>query len=282
MYTIVAALAFGAGGLYSGSMSDLFRQELPYSDGEQNLILQFQLDQTYNGPFYIYYRIEGLYQNHFLYSESKNWAQLRGKPYTNEKDLNSCNPAIRNSSSRFFVPCGAVSRSVFNDTFHFSDDFPPVYETAISMPHYNVLFNSPDPIYNQDDNWLASSPLFPGNQMNEHFINWERNSAFRNFPKLWGRTSANATLQANQLYNISIENNFPVSSFGGSKTLIIAQTMWLGARNPFIANFFFIIGGVALFGATLFLLAACIVKAPDRDSGDSESLLASRPLLGQA
>jgi hypothetical protein len=60
MYAIVSALAFGAGGIYVGLMSDLLHQELPYSDGEHNLTLQFELDQTYNGPFYIYYRIEGL------------------------------------------------------------------------------------------------------------------------------------------------------------------------------------------------------------------------------
>jgi hypothetical protein len=278
MYAILSIFGFAAGGIYRITTKNLLLQELPYGNNH-NTSLQFQLNQTYHGPFYIYYRIDGFYQNHFLYSESKNWAQLHGKPYEKKNELDTCKPQVRDSKGDFYVPCGAVSRSLFNDTFHFSGNFPRVYETGISIPEFSRIFRAPDPIYKSDDNWLSNNSQFPGGQTNEHFINWERIAAFSTFPKLWGRTDKDAQLVAGELYTISVDANFPVSSFGGNKTLIIEQTMWLGGRNAFISTFLFSIGGIALLGTAVFLVAGCLMRVRDPDLSDDESMRVRRPLI---
>jgi hypothetical protein len=185
-----------------------------------------------------------------MYLSSKSWAQLEGgKP--DLSDLGKCDP-LKTIDGSVLVPCGAFPTSVFNDTFTFAAPFPAIQDTGIAIPSYAKLYSPPNPDYETSSTaipWLSNNPLFPGGQEDERFINWMHMSPFPKFQKVWGKTDG-SRIEAGK-YTVQIHSNFPVESFGGRKSLVIGTVGWAGAKNEFLAVFFFVIFSVttALAGA---------------------------------
>jgi hypothetical protein len=275
LYAWLSILSFAVGTAYHFTTKDLLHLKLNYTNGTTHF--DFILSKNYTGPFYIYYELINFYQNHFFYSESKNWEQLEGNAYSKDKDLDSCVPVIRNESGAIFVPCGAVSLSVFNDTFIFSNDFPNIEFSGIALPKFKDVFKLPSDVYRAGDRWLNET-LFPGGQTNERFINWQRIAALTTFPKLWGKTASDAVLISDVNYTIDIEDNFPISQFGGQKLLVIAQTTWLGGQNRSFGPLFFVLGGISAVGAITFFVVYCVQKRSNRPRA-RRRLSMSSPLL---
>ena len=231
-----------------------FEQVLDYTNCSSLVCTKtLSVEEDVTGPFYIYYQLTNFYQNNFMYSDSKNWDQLQGKEYDSKK-LKSCSPMISINDSfpeTAYVPCGTVPMSIFNDTFTL-DIFEngTLSESDISFNEFRDLFKSPNKVYNESIMWMDET-IFPGNQTNEHFVNWMQLAPFSKFRKLWGVFDEKATLKKGN-HTITINNNYPVESFGGTKSLIISKTNWYGGKNNFFGIFFIVISLLSFLAALTF------------------------------
>lgn len=268
IYGVFSVLSLAAGLLYFYQSDDIFELIMPYpEDCNGTCTVEFDIQENRTGPFYIYYQIENLYQNNFLYGSSKNWDQLTGKEYSDESDLDSCMPILwanggKNVTSDVLVPCGAVPMSVFNDTYTFDAGFPEITDKGIALSTFKELFKQPASIYDNDVQWLKNNEMFPGGQTNERFINWVQIAPFRTFRKLWAKTAEDAELIAGRKYRVTLQNNYPVESFNGKKSLIISQVVWLGGKNRFFGVFFLSMCGISAMAAIIFLILYATKSLP--------------------
>ena len=250
IYAVFSAVSLIVGLIYFFESRGMYEQVIPYPENcGQTCTATFTVPEDEKGPIFVYYQIENLYQNNFLYGSSKSWSQLTGGGYKKTSDLKSCAPMIladpnnETYSGNILVPCGAVPNSVFNDTFTFNSEFPEIFDKDISLKSFRELFKAPSDVYKGDVQWLSEA-MFPGGQTNERFINWVQIAPFKKFRKLWGKTAENSVLKAGE-YSITIDNNFPVDSFDGKKSLVVAQVKWLGGKNDFFGIFFLVMCGIS-------------------------------------
>jgi len=74
-------------------------------------------------PIWMYYHLEGFFQNHRKYLKSRSADQLKAKSSpakTSPQELDECKPWVTSVvNNREFVnyPCGIIAQSVFNDSF---------------------------------------------------------------------------------------------------------------------------------------------------------------------
>jgi hypothetical protein len=222
-----------------------FERRIAYGDdcpAGSNCTLAFAVPGDLAPPVYVYYELTHFFHNALIYTNSRNWPQLRGEAYATEADLSSCAPIVHDADSVILVPCGAVALSVFTDSFEFSVDFPPVLRNGLVPARYHAQFAPPNPIYNGSDDWLDRE-IFPGGQTDERFASWMRGSAFPTLRKLWGRTEETAF--AGQ-YSVTVHSRWQASGFGGQKTLVIAQVGRMAIANWAISGLMFALAGAAL------------------------------------
>ncbi len=86
----------------------------------------------------------------------------------------------------------------------------------------------------------------------EHFIVWMRTAGLPNFRKLWGRIEAGIKAGT---YELTIDNNYDVSSFDGKKTFVLSTTNALGGKNYFLAICYIVVGALCIVFAIIFLIA---------------------------
>ena len=91
----------------------------------------------------------------------------------------------------------------------------------------------------------------------EHFIVWMRSAALPNFKKLWGKIPDG--LEAGS-YILSVDNEFIVSTFGGTKSLFLSTSNSLGGKNSFLARAY-IAAGIFCMGIAIFF---CLVESKER------------------
>jgi hypothetical protein len=222
--------------------------------------VSFTIPQNVTGPLFIFYSLTNFYQSTYLYSASKSWPQLRGKPY-NADDISGCAPGIRDGSDRIYLPCGLVPRSVFNDTFIFPSPFPEIDENNTAQSQFQDLFQERDPSYNSLGVDILDSTVFRLDQKDDRFVTWMDIAPFSTFQKLWGEIKSDSVVQEGE-YELMVHNNFPVDSFGGTKSLIISQVIWTGGRNAFFGIAFFVLSGLGLVSSIGWALASLTKKLP--------------------
>lgn len=86
----------------------------------------------------------------------------------------------------------------------------------------------------------------------EHFVVWMRTAALPSFRKLYGRIETD--IPAGTALSFRIGRNFPVTSFGGEKMLVVSTNSMIGGKNPFVGPVFVVIGAVCCVLAAAFLL----------------------------
>jgi hypothetical protein len=243
------------GFVFQAASANIHEITIPYdstsSKINQSFTVPFTVPADMTGPVYIYYELSNIYQKVFIYSRSISWNQLLGRPSTDTELKDACAPKVNTSNPFDLVPCGAIAGSVFNDSFHFSD-FPTLSFTGIATRQFHELFAQPDAMYTSERK-LLDDHLFPGGQQDEHFVNWVELATWGKFRKLWAKTATDATIEAGN-YSVTINNRFDVSSFGGTKAIVISKVSWIGGKNPFFGILFLVIAGASFIAAIVFLV----------------------------
>ena len=209
----------------------------------------------------IYYQLNGFYQNHRRYVKSKSDEQLHGKEFTKEEMKNSqdCDPAITNADmgkdtsytgkalklEELAVPCGLIAKSYFNDNF-----------IDWKIDGKSITPNEKDIAWKADKELKYKNTNNPDKQWidmtNEHFIVWMRPAGLPNFRKLWGRIEQD--IEANSKVEVTIIDNFDVSTFNGKKFLILSTVNAFGGKNSFLGISYIVLGGISIILAVVFII----------------------------
>jgi hypothetical protein len=213
-----------------------------------------QFDVPFNIPATVlqYYKLTNFYQNHRRYVQSYDWKQLKGEHRTvNDLKNGNCKPAAT-VGDQVIYPCGLIANSLFNDTFsnltllnppsgasstyNFSQNgiaWSGEAKKYATTPNYNLSEIVPPP------NWMARFPNNytedqppPNLHVDEHFQNWMRTAGLPTFTKLYGRNDNDELIQGR--YEITIEMNYPVRTYSGTKSIVISTISWMGGKNPFL------------------------------------------------
>jgi len=215
--------------------------------------------------------LENYYQNHRRYVKSRSDAQLAGgEPYDD-----SCEPEmyVASNASKEINPCGLVAWSYFNDSYSFSLDNKElsVSEKGIAwksdVDHKFAAYAPTN--FNTDPATRGGGVIGGGGTVgeDEHFIVWMRTAALPTFRKLWGKIDRD--LEANSKVTITISNRYNTYKFGGTKSIVLSTTSWLGGKNDFLGIAYVVIGSLCLVFAAVFVKFAL---NPPRQPGDSAEL----------
>lgn len=233
-----------------------------FGDLEQTCYVQFNLPRDLKPPIYLYYKLTNFYQNHRKYVESYDLEQLQGQAVSADDLSTDCKP-LRSDDDRAVYPCGLIANSYFNDTFSSpvllnskSGSDNETYElsqTGIAWLSDKQRFKKT--AYSADEilpppNWYKMYPdgynlsNIPDLSEWEHLQNWMRTAGLPTFYKLYSKnTTATITLGT---YEIQIKMNYPVSVFGGTKSLVITTDSVFGARNLTLGIVYLIVAAVCL------------------------------------
>jgi len=227
--------------------------------------ITLDVTQTMTHPVFMYYRLENFYQNHRRYVKSRNDDQLRGQIVTSYSSLSDCDPIISEDSStdpsKFFLPCGLIAWSMFNDSFILRNGTStiPLRKNGIAWTSdVNSKFANPP----ADAPGIRVIPDFT----DEDFIVWMRTAGLPNFKKLY--RIIDEDIQPGS-YQVDIRNNYPVSSFKGRKYVVISTTTWIGGKNPFLGWAYIVVGIFCFLQGTCFAIKH---KISPRKLGDTKYL----------
>ncbi|CAE6415595.1 unnamed protein product [Rhizoctonia solani] len=216
----------------------------PTSSGNRCTIA-FDVPADLEPPVFLYYRLTSFYQNHRRYVKSMDADQLKGNAVSADT-LNGgdCKP-LATLHDKIVYPCGLIANSMFNGKpwnlilrigYSFSSKniaWPGEARKYATRPGYTNLSEIVPP-----PNWRHKYPNgyndtnVPDLKTDEHFQNWMRTAGLPTFTKLYGRND-NETMRRGR-YEIVIDDNFPVSQFGGTKAIVISTVSWIGGKNPFL------------------------------------------------
>ncbi|XP_028632573.1 cell cycle control protein 50A isoform X1 [Grammomys surdaster] len=255
-------------------------------------IINFTLEQSFEGNVLMYYGLSNFYQNHRRYVKSRDDSQLNGDPSALLNPSKECEPYRRNEDKPI-APYGAIANSMFNDTLELflvaneTDPKPipiPLKKKGIAWwPDKNVKFRNPPgrdtlqekfkdttkpvnwhkPVYELDPDDESNNGF-----INEDFILWMRTAAFPTFRKLYRliewRDDLHPTLPAGQYY-LNITYNYPVHSFDGRKRMILSTSSWMGRKNPFLGIAYITVGSI-------YFLLGVVLLAIDNNSRNSSNM----------
>ena len=183
------------------------------------------------------------------------------------------------NSSLPAMPCGLQTASLFNDTFTFlngstrpstsSESDSPSSSSSSSSSLSDIAINETNIAWEVDRQFKFVNPEdYPEGcgtkgyclyQMhpdivtreegvtNEHYMVWMRLNALPTFRKLYGRIDRD--IPAGTDVFLRVESRFPVWSFNGTKTIILASESWTGANMMGFGVIYMSCGLVALFVA---------------------------------
>jgi hypothetical protein len=228
--------------------------------------VQLQVPSYMNKPVYMYYGLNNFYQNHRSYVKSRNDDQLRGAVVTSASSISDCSPLASvggsNNPAEFYLPCGLIAWSMFNDTF------------VLVSPNSTII-----PLRKQGIAWesdveqkFKNPPVgTPGIRViadfqDEDFIVWMRTAGLPNFKKLY-RIIDQDLPPGN--YSVIIESRYDVSMFSGQKWVMLSTTSWIGGKNPFLGWAYISVGIVCFLLGIIFGLKH---KLSPRKLGDPSNL----------
>ncbi|KYQ88645.1 hypothetical protein DLAC_10819 [Tieghemostelium lacteum] len=222
------------------------------------------VDQEMKAPVYLYYRLENFYQNHRRYVKSRNDDQLRGVIVKDYSALQDCDPLKSEGDSqdpsKFYLPCGLIASSMFNDTFIMrqGNKTVPLQKEGIAWTSdKEKKFKNPP----ADAPGIRIIPDFE----DEDFIVWMRTAGLPDFKKLYRIINQDISGEV----TIQVTSNYPVDSFDGKKYIVLSTTTWIGGKNPFLGYAYVIVGCICFVQGIAFFIKH---KVSPRKLGDPKYL----------
>jgi hypothetical protein len=272
-----------------------YAKNVTYSDGTTPVdtsvcSLKFNIPDNLHPPVLLYYRLTNFYQNHRRYVKSLDSNQLKGSAMSNNS-LGACDPLNVDHNGTAYYPCGLIANSVFNDTIHnpvqLNVHFSNAVNTTYNMTTNGIAWSSDSNLYGPTKNKpedLAVPPNWylryqngytaknlPSLQTDYGFQVWMRTAGLPNFSKLALRND-NETMQCS-MYQVDIENStspsyyrnhlliipdFPVTVYGGTKSIVISTRTVMGGKNPFLGIAYVAVGGICIVLGTIFTITHLI------------------------
>lgn len=266
-----------------------------YDGDSRTCTIEFEVPQDIKGNLFIYYKLTNFYQNHRKYVESYDWNQLRGNAVSAGDISKKCEP-MRYRDDKIIYPAGLVANSMFNDTISnltniedLNKNYDFSYKGIAWKSDLSVYKTSQ---YNVSDivppiNWIQRYPdgyteddLIEIAQ-DEHFMNWMKTAALPSFMKLYGKNTNNKDILEAGKYKIEVVMNYPVTIFGGTKSLIIATSSVIGGRHMGLGICYLVSGGLAVVFMLLFLVKQLLTRTK-REHAFFDSLNEGHPLSGDS
>ena len=237
---------------------------LPNCKINENCTTNRTIEEDIDQPIFIYYQLDGFYQNARRYLKSKSIDQLTGEADATE----DCEPAETNDEMGFnksvlgnilkmkekAIPCGLMAKSFFNDTFSFS-----INGDNSRYDDENIAFEKDKELFDKE---IELSKQWR-NITDEHFLVWMRPSGLPNPRKLWGRIKGD--LKKGDNITINITNNYDVKHYEGKKKIILSNTTIFGGRNIFLGICYLVVGGLSLICAIIFPIGYKIQMSKEKD-----------------
>ncbi|KAJ2375985.1 alkylphosphocholine resistance protein lem3 [Coemansia sp. RSA 2607] len=251
------------------------KPEEKYDSDSNTCTISFNLPKDLEPSVFLYYRLTNFYQNHRRYTRSFDVDQLKGKARS-ASDLKGgdCSPldiyVDGNGKRKPYYPCGLIANSVFNDTISqpvwvnpSGVDGTTTYamtEKGIAWDSDRKRFNptaySPDQVV-PPPNWHERYPdgyndTIPDLSQDEHFLVWMRTAGLPTFRKLYMKNTEDTMKRG--YYQVDVVMNFDTRSFGGTKSLVISTTSFIGGRNPVLGIAFIVVGGLCVLLGCIFAI----------------------------
>jgi hypothetical protein len=242
------------------------------ANNEAALTCTFQLNitQSMNPPIYVFYEMDGLFQNNRRYVVSRSDQQLVN--YHNP-DTSYCLEELNyeGNSSQIINPCGLTAWTNFNDSYmasvlrraSSSSSFLqlPISSTGIAPgPDQSNMFaaynaTNFNPTVNQ---YRGGANITVPVNADDHFIIWMKLAPLSKFRKLWGLIKT--PLNAGDVIEITAINRYNTFAFNGQKSFVLSTTTWLGGVNPFLGVAFLVTGCVSVVVGVLYFVTAVYIR----------------------
>ncbi|KAJ2450404.1 alkylphosphocholine resistance protein lem3 [Coemansia sp. RSA 2336] len=244
-----------------------------FDEASRTCTVQFTVPKDLDASVFLYYRLTNFYQNHRRYTRSFDVDQLKGKARTaGDLDGGDCSPLDhedRGEGRRPYYPCGLIANSVFNDTIGQPVLTNPggggdsttynMTEKGIAWEADRKRFNptayKPSQVYpppNWRERYGDEYSEMPKLEDDEHLMVWMRTAGLPTFRKLYMKNE-HETMKSG-IYQVDIVMNYDTRSFGGTKSLVISTTSFIGGRNPVLGIAFIAVGGLCVLLGCIFAI----------------------------
>ena len=236
---------------YEVDYTDCLLVSDPSYDSNNPCTQTITINEDIEKPIFVYYQLDGFFQNTRRYVKSKEADQLTGDDFYSHEN---CDPVVYNKdldidfdydNSNFgpddiAIPCGLMAKTFFNDSYTFK-----INDVVIDIDDTGIAFDKDKELFYKNPtsgNWLDME--------DEHFLVWMRPSGLPNPRKLWGKI--NQDLKKDDQIEITITNNYNVNHYDGKKKIVLSNATDLGGKNDFLGISYIVVGGLSLICAIIF------------------------------
>ncbi|KAF9913817.1 hypothetical protein BX616_009525 [Lobosporangium transversale] len=236
--------------------------------------VKFHIPVKMKRPVFVFYRLTNFHQNHRQWIKSMDMRQLAGERRSVEElKAGGCDRLAvveENNVTYPIYPCGLMANSMFNDSFGLA--FKPFDATTNDNKTYLLIDKGiawdgdaskyakysyelseirPPPNWRNYPNGYseASPPINVAED--EHFQVWMRTSGLPNFRKIYAKNEQDDLPVGT--YTIDIDMNYNVTSFTGTKSIVISTVSFMGGRNPFLGIAYVVVGVLCVVLGFLFV-----------------------------
>lgn len=241
---------------------------------------EFTLEENWDKDVFMYYGLDNFYQNDRHYVVSRNDSQLFGQinDYDDSDTIFRClDPFYKDANDTTYFPCGAIANSMFSDviTLKYNESNVSMIRTGIAWesdkkhkfknpPNNGTVKdlmrqfqNFTKPKHWKKNLWELDIDNMDNNGLkNEDLIVWMRTAALPNFRKLYRKINHTGQFSGGMpkgQYELTIEYNFEVDSFGGSKNVVLTTQSYLGRTKLFLGIVYIIVGSICTLFGVIFL-----------------------------